>query len=177
LKRFFHQLDSNTDRFLREISNWTPSQLRFRGSPTSWCALEVLDHVIKVESSIFVEMQKHLPQRLRPPRGDAFRCSIVNVVISSPLKVRVPPGVASIVLPEMRCDQTQLNAAWKTAREEMRTWLGERGPELANFRAFIHPVGGWMCLSQAFNFLACHVRHHEYQLKRIRKNPGWAASI
>jgi hypothetical protein len=176
VKRYFHQLDLNTDKFLREISNWTPKQLCFRCTPTSWCALEALDHVIKTESGIFDEMQKHLPQRLRPPCSDGFRCSVVNEVMRSPFKVRVPLEVASIVLPEMTREQADLIAVWKTVREQMRAWLGERGPELSSFRAFIHPVGGWMRLSQAFGFLASHVHHHGYQLRRIRKNSGWATN-
>lgn len=173
MNRHFHHLDLNTGKFLREISSFSPNQLQFRYAPGSWCALEVLDHVIKTESSIFDEMREHLPRRFTPPRGDPFRCSVVNAVMRSPFRVRVPPHVASLIQPEMRIGLDELVAGWLRLREDMRAWLGEPAPGMARFSAFKHPVGGWMRLSQAFTFLAAHVHHHRYQLKRIRKSAAW----
>lgn len=168
------RLQRRKNEFLATLSPWTPEQRAFQAAPGSWCANEVLDHVVKTESEIFAELQRCLPLRVRPPFSNAVRSAVVIAVMSSPVRVSVPKS-ATAVLPSSSCDPAALLTSWHQLRQQMLAWASSLPTNSNTFGAFRHPVCGWMSLSQAFTFLGAHIRHHGYQLARIRRAQGWPA--
>ena len=56
----FGPLRRQKHAFLSELQGWIPAQTSFRCAPGSWCALEVLDHVVKAERGILADIQWNL---------------------------------------------------------------------------------------------------------------------
>lgn len=171
-KQHLEHLRQKKDDFLATLATWTPDQRSFRAGPAFWCANQVLDHVVKTESGVFSEFRRCLPLRVRPPFNESIRGTVVNCVMNSPLRVSVPKTATS-VLPESACDPAAIVASWNQLRVEMQAWADSLPSRSHAFGAFRHPVSGWMSLSQALAFLCAHIRHHCFQLSRIRNAPGW----
>jgi DinB superfamily len=173
IARQFEQLESRKEAFLHTIFAWTPAQLRFRPLPDSWCALEVLDHVVKTETGIFAEMRSNFA--VARTTALAHRCCafLLNTLMSSPVRLKVPAEVAPLVLPDNAPHLRAMLASWSAARIRHKEWIGCIGDAHAELGLFRHPVSGWMTPSQTLRFLSAHLHHHGYQLRRIRGSPGW----
>jgi hypothetical protein len=159
--------------FLSGLQGWLPTQTSFRCAPGSWCALEVLDHVVKAERGILADIQWNLVQAKEVPLSHRVRSDLLIWFMHTPLRVRVP-GPLSAVLPGTDFDLPMLIATWNDSQTRFGDWLKDFRGDAHAMAAFHHPVSGWMTASQALRFLAAHTRHHRYQLLRIRRNPAWS---
>ena len=159
--------------FLSELKDWHPTQTSFRCAPGSWCALEVLDHVVKAERGILADIQWNLVRANHVPLSHRIRSDLLIWFMRTPLRVRVPGPLFS-VLPGTDSDLPTLIATWSDSQARIEEWLKDFRIDTHAMAAFHHPVSGWMTASQAFSFLAAHTRHHRYQLVRIRRNPAWS---
>jgi hypothetical protein len=61
----FRQLESERIRLLTELSQWPPNEINVRPSPGAWSALEVLDHIVRVECETMVEVREGLRNTYR----------------------------------------------------------------------------------------------------------------
>lgn len=159
--------------FLSELNGWLPAQVYFRCAG-SWCALEVLDHVVKAERGILADIQRNLVQANYVPLSHRIRSDLLILFMRTPARVRVPGALAPAVLPGIDLNLPTLIATWNDSQIRIRQWLEEFRGNSHEMAAFYHPVSGWMNVSQALSFIAAHTRHHRYQLARIRKNSAWS---
>jgi hypothetical protein len=171
----FDDLEKKRDEFLRTVFSWTPGQLRFRPTPSAWSALQVVDHVLKTERGIFSEMQTNLPGARKSPFKHRIRGSLLNALMSSPVRLKVP-AAAMIVLPSTTPDLHEMAAAWNTIRRDQKEWLVSLNQIDSSKGVFRHPVSGWMTPSQCLGFLCAHLHHHGYQLQRIRRDRSWSTT-
>jgi len=83
-------------------------------------------------------------------------------------RVKVPPA-ALTVLPEVITDDASSIAThWEQVRGEMGILLQSLQPNQLGRGLFRHPVSGWMTMRQAIAFLSAHLRHHGYQIDRLK---------
>jgi hypothetical protein len=61
---------------------------------------------------------------------------------------------------------------WVKNRERLFSLLDSLQPDQLSLGVFRHPVSGWMTMPQALAFLSAHIRHHEYQLDRLKSAIG-----
>jgi hypothetical protein len=169
----FRLLQTQKDSFLNDLTSWNPAQLGFGCKPGSWSALQVLDHVVRTERGILAEMQQNVRRCDRMPFADRVKGDLLILLMRSPARVRVPGLVAPVILPGYEPDLSELTAAWNDTQTQLGQWIGELHENETAYAGFRHPVSGWMSVLQAVMFLAAHVRHHRYQLGRIRWNAGW----
>lgn len=166
-------LQREKDAFLTELDDWLPAQISFRCAPQSWCALEVLDHVVKAERGILADIQWNLAQTKRAPLSHRFRSELLILLMRTPARLEVPGALSAAVLPGIDLKLPTLIQTWSDSQMRIRQWLEEFRGNTHEMAAFYHPVSGWMSVSQALSFIAAHTRHHRYQLGRIRRNAGW----
>jgi hypothetical protein len=171
--RWLGPLERQKHAFLSELNNWLPAQISFRCAPGSWCALEVLDHVVKAERGILVDIQWNLGRPEPVPLSHRIRSEFLILFMRTPARVRVP-GPLSQVLPDNNPDLPTLIESWNDSQIRIKEWLEEFRGDTRATAAFYHPVSGWMSVSQALGFIAAHTRHHRYQLARIRRNTAWS---
>ena len=155
------------EALLDDAHRWAPQDLVRCPSLGQWCALDVLDHLARTERSIAERMREGLARPHPIPPADRLRTAAVFAVIAAPSRVRTPAGV-EMVIPET---PPSLDIAERLLREAHAHLTNAAGAVTANLRrwgVFRHPVGGWMSPSTTVRFVAVHLRHHEYQWKRLK---------
>jgi hypothetical protein len=166
-------LQMRKNSFLDDLASWNPAQLGLCCKPRSWSALQVLDHVVRTEHGILAEMQQNVRRCDRVPFVHRVKSDLLIALMRSPARVRVPFLVAPAILPGYEPDLAELTAAWNNTQTQLGQWVGELGENQTAYAGFQHPVSGWLSVLQSILFLAAHVRHHRYQLGRIRRSAGW----
>ena len=170
----FRLIQQQKNSFLDDLTSWNSAQLGLSCKFGSWSALQVLDHVVRTERGILAEMQEHVLRCNPVPMVHRVKSDLLIVLMRSRARVRVPGLVAPVILPGYEPDLLKLTAAWNDSQTQLGQWVGELRENQTAYAGFRHPVSGWMSVLQAVLFLEAHVRHHRYQLERIRRNAGWA---
>ncbi len=169
IQRAFERLQSDKQRMLVRLAAWSPERLRFRSGDQSWSALDVLDHLVRVEEAVVASARKNSRRRHPVPWSDRLRSRMVVALMRSPLRVKVPQTVGHVI-PRNAEELEMVSRRWLATREEMLEVISALRPEQARFGLLNHPVGGWMDTRTALQFLSAHIRHHGYQLDRISKS-------
>jgi hypothetical protein len=162
-------LEEQKMAMLRGVSAWPVELLGTPPGNGRWSALQVLDHVVRVEMGISAEVVRGLgdPQRIgiRDRAGFIF----VEQVLRSRRKVKVPAAVPK-VLPGEGLELQEITVRWDRTRVELaRLACVADG---CHGGVFKHPVSGWMSFEQVLRFCSVHMAHHEFQLERIRADIG-----
>ncbi len=165
--RRFETLERQKRSILSGVMRLSAAQLHFRPAPAVWSVLDVLDHLIKVEKAFLEAVQEQLPNGAPLTFRDRVRAWLLTAVMLMPIRVKVPAS-ASIVWPQGTPDLPEAAASWNDVRRRMANLLGSLPPEQRYRGLFRHPVSGWMTMADALEFLTAHVRHHEYQLNRLK---------
>jgi len=166
LRQRFERIERQKQTVLSNIAGWPAEQIRFRPKPAAWSALDVLDHIVKTEQATFAIARKQLPNRTPVSFSDRMRGMVVIAVMQSPVRVKVP-AAATMVLPA-NTDLPEISSRWAAVRLEIFDLLQSLQPENSRCGLFRHPVSGWMDVSQTLAFTSAHLRHHVYQLDRLK---------
>jgi hypothetical protein len=162
----FNKLEARKAAVLARLESWPSEQLAFRPNSTAWTALDVVSHLVKVEAAFIGRVKDSLADGKIVTIREQCMALVVIGVMRSPARVKVPAG-ASGVLPEPSASLAELAAEWSAVRANIRLLLDSIPPNQMNQGFFKHPVSGWMSIPMALRFLSAHLRHHEYQLKRL----------
>jgi len=161
VRQWSEKLERQKSALLSDVASLGAEQIWFRPEPSSWSVADVLDHLVKVEQASLEAVRRQLPGDAPPALGDRMRAAIVILVMRSPVRVKVPAS-ATQVLPEA-ADPAKSEPRWSEVRKEMGDLLRSLQPEQLR-----HPVSGWMTMAQALAFLSAHLRHHRYQIDRLK---------
>lgn len=163
----FATIERQKAELLASIEQWSEHRLAFRPAHDAWCAIEVLDHLVKVESEVITATRRGLlsphPIGLRDRLGFFF----LDRVFRSKTKVKVPRS-ATKVLPDLTCTLDMLRERWLSTRTDLARLLAQLEPAELELGVFRHPVSGWMSVPHILRFFSAHIQHHGYQLARIR---------
>jgi len=165
---WFERLEQEKAGLLSGISSWPEKLLRFRPGPAAWSTLDVLDHLVKVEKGFLSQVRSSLPEQHAVSIPGRLRAMMVNAVMRSSLRVKVPAG-AEVVLPDNSADFHTIVAGWDETRRDLGDLVRTLKPDDLRRGAFRHPVSGWMAPPQGMAFLSAHLRHHRYQLDRLKR--------
>jgi uncharacterized protein YcbX len=114
----FEKLEQQKRTVLSKAEQLTIKQQQFRTAATECSTLTVLDHLVKVEAGFLQSIRERLPEAVPVRFSDRMGALLVNAVMLSPLKVKVPAS-APMVLPEANPDLALIGPAWTRVREEM----------------------------------------------------------
>ncbi|MBB5342994.1 DinB family protein [Tunturibacter empetritectus] len=168
LLRSFQQLERQKTSLLASLSPWQPAQITFQPTPTSWCAFQVLDHILKVERATIEDIQANLPNGRAIQWKERTSTAAVICVMSLPTRIKVPES-ATMVLPDRPASLESLVPQWSALRLAMLPILNSLSEMQLTRGLFHHPIGGWMTPLNALRFLSSHIRHHRYQLTRLAR--------
>src|SRR5271167_314412 len=93
LLRSLSRLEGRTRSLINELCTWTPEQLQFRPSPTSWSALELIEHLMLAERAVLQVMRNSMGEGREVTVSDRFRSAVVLGMMSLPLRLKVPRAV------------------------------------------------------------------------------------
>jgi hypothetical protein len=164
---WMRRIEQQKSAMLATVSAWPAELQALHPTNGGWSALEVLDHLVRVEVGISAEVAKGLAQPQRLGIRDRVGFVFVERVFLSRRRVKVPQAVKELVLPGRDLGLGEIAARWERTRADLAR-LG-REVEASGCRGgvFRHPVSGWMSFERVLRFLSAHMVHHGYQLERI----------
>jgi hypothetical protein len=143
-----------------------PEARRWREQPASWCALDVLEHLLLAEQVVLGDVATAAARvAMVPTNAERFRAAIVWLVLRLGIRVRVP---AEAMRPSRQGSFEELRTQWDAQHAALRqfaTGLDARGRAR---RVFRHPIAGPLTTGQALQLLSAHLRTHQRQLDRLR---------
>jgi hypothetical protein len=169
-ERRVDELDDWKDALLGSLAIESLERLAFRPDGKGWCALDVVQHLVLVEEGVVGYARKKLqapPQSV--PLLDKAKLALLVLVLRSPIRFRAP---VPQVIPEETFPLAEISARWERVRRDLREILGSLPAERRKTLLFRHPIGGALDPSGTLDFLDEHAKHHDAQIRRIRRAPG-----
>jgi hypothetical protein len=164
--RAFSELENQRRETLARLAEWPQQKVGFRPSPGAWCAIEVLDHIVRAESGTITDVRNGLehPQ----PLGSEERpgIALLDRALRSDKKFRVPAG-AGTIHPDPQTTLPEVLTRWEHAREELERMVSDLTQEQALGGVFHHPFAGWMTFADVLDHFNAHLDHHLHQLTRL----------
>lgn len=160
-------LEQQKAELLSGVAEWSQDELAYRPAPAAWTAVEVLDHLVRVEREILSATQRGLAHPRRRRVRDRVGVAFIDWLFRTDWRVRVPGSVPE-VLPAPDADLATVRRAWDDARRDLDRFLVPLTGDQLRVGVFQHPVAGWMSVPQVLRFFWVHSHHHGFQLARLR---------
>jgi hypothetical protein len=164
---WMRRIEQQKSAVLATVEAWPAEQQALRPADAGWSALEVLDHLVRVEAGIAAEVAKGLAQPQRLGVRDRVGFVFVERVFLSRRRVKVPKAVKELALPGVALELSEIVGRWERARVDLARLAREVEEAGCRGGVFRHPVSGWMNFEQVLRFFSAHLVHHGYQLERI----------
>jgi hypothetical protein len=159
------RLVTGKGRLLDRLGAIDPALRTRRPGPDLWSVLEILEHVVIVETGIASALMRDpSPHRPRDFSGRWWRYPALRIVLALGVRIRLP--VESIA-PTGKPGWEELQVRWTEGRERLRPWLNGIDPAILGTPRFKHPIGGWLNVPQGLTFAADHLAHHLPQVERV----------
>jgi hypothetical protein len=164
IKASFSKLEQSRTVFLEQLQNFSAAQLKFKPSPDAWCALEVGEHLVKVE----VGLSKPLftAAKLEPV---TLRSQIIGWLLIAALqtsfRVKTPSRAAN---PSEIPTLENLQKRWAAHHQSLQAHLETMSDAALSRAATNHPMVKPFTLAQTLAFFTVHTQHHLRQLERIK---------
>jgi uncharacterized damage-inducible protein DinB len=167
LQSKFDKAERQRKKLLAELADWTPEQLAFRPAAGGWSALEVVDHLVKMDRGIAGQFAAEPSQR-KVLGKTKWRSRIVNTYLRFPTKFLVPES-AGALHPSPQVPLGENAEKWQAARASIAQSLERMNSGDVDRTIMRHPRAGWYGAKETLQLLTAHTLHHRYQVSRIRK--------
>ena len=172
LRRRSESLEESRRRFVHQVEVLTVAQQDFRPSSSSWSAVQVVHHVMLAERESLRFIQGGREPGARSLKHAALS-ALVRVMLASGLRLKAP---LESIKPKEELSLKEVSKQWTRVRQDLQIYL-DRIPEDGLERlVFRHPIAGPFNIVQTLGFFSAHLRHHERQLHRVRRAPGFPSS-
>lgn len=170
LKRRLDRMERHRSALVGDLAGLSEAQLGFRPGPDSWHALEVVEHLVRVEEAIVLRAAQAKPSRTL---GEGLRAAgsmvVLRLVMGAGIRIKAP---TKLVLPEGTATLPELLERWDRVREKLRAVLADKTAADLHRPMMRHALCGWLTPKQTLSFLEQHLLHHQRQLARIRGADG-----
>ena len=152
--------------FVDQLNRLTPEQLSTRPTPGSWSILEIVEHLVLAEKSVFKDFPE--PESLIPTKKGLSNHLLYQVVVfvlrSRRIKVDVPDRKMK---PTGQTALSDLLESWNQNQTWLREFILNLSPPDLEKAVFAHPVSGPITPSQAIYMLQIHFDKHMHQIEGI----------
>ena len=166
--RQFTKLEAAKIAVLADLQQWPEGSLGQHPESGGWSALEVIEHVMLTERSILGAMRKNIVSPRHIQMKDWLRNGMVMCVMLLPARVKIPAGARQVTPTGQTADLINMTIGWDAVRRDLAEFLESVRESNLSGGVVRHPVGGWTTIEGALWFVRAHLRHHRYQLSRIR---------
>jgi uncharacterized damage-inducible protein DinB len=165
-RKLLARLESRRRELMAEADQLTGEQLTFRPSPNAWSALEVIEHLVKVEEEIAARVRPRAPRGLIGTVKAKAALAAMGVLFGVGGRIKVP---VQGILPLGGVTLSDLATRWEAAEAALRERLEGFGPGDWSRPMMRHPLLGLLTPAEGLTFLRWHTAHHRRQIARIRR--------
>lgn len=159
--------DANRNALLDEMETVEPAKLLARPIPGKWSMLEIIEHLVLAERSVFQGLPEPSRLPVRPPRlKDRFRYRLVMFVLRNGIRVQV--GTPAM-LPQGGRDLAELRRLWDENQTWLRGCIDSLGAEGISRKILEHPQAGPINLKQAVAMSQAHLDTHIRQIRVLQR--------
>ena len=176
------QLDAlNTDleSLFSELEQYSHEQLNQQPAPDSWCATQVLQHLLHSEMYSRQYCEKKLsfsPELDNAGFMDKIRTVLVSGYFSLPLKLEAPKAISTDALPR-ESTLAEIRKTYGEQRELLREFLSTVDDQYLGKAVYKHPFAGRLSISGMLHFFTAHFAHHRKQIRRAVSAASAVATV
>jgi len=168
-QRMMGRLERQKTELISRIDTLPHDWLAFKSAPAAWSVLEVIDHLRKTELAVLRSCERNMKTRKDAvTSSERVKAVLLLAMMRLPVMVKVPRPV-SFVRPDHVTSLQAVLDSWSVERVRLREFVGAFPRSAEPVGLVSHPAVGWMNLATILGFLSVHLRHHEYQLERIKR--------
>lgn len=167
IRERFEQSEQLRQQLLVDVQDLDEAQMAFRPAYDAWSIVQVLQHLMLVESAVLQYLEKKLQATTFPNAGFGakIRSKLLNVALRTPVKVKAPQGLAQPVRAMTFWDVAK---RWNDNRDALESMLGKLTENHLDSAIYKHLIAGYLNVFQMFDFIDNHLRHHIIQVNRIK---------
>jgi hypothetical protein len=166
------KLEHRRRQVLQDVDGLTADQLTFRPAPGSWSALDIIEHLVKVEEAIAPRVRLRPPRTLAETARARAALAAMRVVFAVRGRIKVP---VQGILPLGGVTLRDLEGRWEAAGAAIRERLEEFGAGDWSRPMMRHPLLGLLTPAEGLAFLRWHIDHHRRQIRRAVRRSGGKA--
>ena len=171
LQSRFDHYNRKRGTLLQNLSALPPETLSKNLGPDRWSLLQVIEHLVKAERSVLMNLPD--PSLLvHRPRG--IRAQLGYLVVIWVLKWGLPvPVPEPAMIPDgHQSNLSVLRVEWDRNTNWLKHYLDNLTPSSAMRAVFRHPVTGPLTPDRALRLAHLHLGTHVRQIDRIRRAIG-----
>jgi uncharacterized damage-inducible protein DinB len=169
-RKLLARTESRRHELMAEADSLSAEQLTFRPAPNSWSALDVIEHLVKVEEGIASRFRPRESRGLIETARAKAALGAMYVVFGFRGRVKVP---VQAILPLGGATLSDLASRWEAAQAALKARLECFGPGDWSRPMMRHPLLGPLTPAEGLVFIHCHMAHHRRQIERIRRAAGF----
>lgn len=168
LQKEFNSFEQKKTELLDKLDAHSNSTLSQRPDESSWCVLQVLDHLEKIELATINYLEKKLSHNA-PLKKSGFMTSLKSFALHNALKIpfakyRAPKRLMGGDEPR---NYEEIKESWLATRLKLAEMLEPMSEELIHAEFFNNPNVGRIKIIQQMSFLNLHFDRHRKQVDKI----------
>jgi hypothetical protein len=164
LQQKFDAIEKRREDLFDKLAREDDARLRYHQTLASWSMLQVVEHLVLVETLVVKTMLRADPPTVRRHWWHRIGAWLVAFVLGRGIRV---PAPSRKVVPTGDTPLSESRVRWDELRRQLRTFLDQTTPESARQLGFRHPVSGPLDIPSSLDFIRSHFDHHLRQIARI----------
>ncbi|MFN0207637.1 MAG: flippase-like domain-containing protein [Planctomycetota bacterium] len=161
--RAFVLLQKNRAKLLHTIQKITDEEAQIRPGPGRWSVIETIEHLAKVEESVFVKLEEILKQPGDVAAGRRVRIPIRAVVFRPPM-LRFPAPAFVLPVSDSKITIKDALASLTAAREKLILTIQAHEDVVLRGKRFRHQIFGALDGLEWAKLMAYHEERHRKQI-------------
>lgn len=163
------QIDTKMEHLLKDLQQYSEATLNRKPTPNSWSVLQILQHLMLVESASEKYVRKKLsynPSLKKVSILTSLRIVGMRMYNLLPIKLKAPTYVNENNFPATST-LTEVAEKWKAQRRELRTYLATLPADVFDKEVYKNPIVGRLSVLGMLQFYEGHFDRHRKQVDRL----------
>lgn len=156
-------LEEDRISILAAIARLESDQITRKPDQDSWCILEVIEHLKRVDGQILKVVQQSTCSQSISWRDKIYYHGLL-IAMEIPFRFRAPRSTTPKEIP---VSLDLLATTWSQIRKDWFEYLKKAPNEAMDYGVFSHPRAGALTLPQTLKWMGRHQNRHFRQIKRL----------
>lgn len=167
----FQKMELKKQEIMNLLQSLSPAEYAQQPSPASWSIGQVANHLYLSERNSLAYLKKKLSYPDSVPHYNPKSWGgilLIKLVFFTHYKIKAPESIDTSKV-EINLPFEELKTKWESLRLELISFIEKNQSTFGKYLAFRHPFAGRMTMYQMLIFMNDHIRHHQRQIRRIRR--------